>query len=52
MLNKSPMSDTLLHTLYNAESHGLELSYEVLDARDYIQWFVSINYARHGSLFQ
>lgn len=46
------MPDTLLHPLFTEEATGLELSNQVLDARDYIQWFVSINYARRNTLFQ
>lgn len=52
MPSKSILSDTLLHTLYHVNSRGLETSYNVLDARDYIQWFVANNYTRRDSLYQ
>jgi len=43
--------DVVQEPLYRAEAWGLELSDDVLQARDYIQWFTAINYRRRGSLF-
>lgn len=36
--------NTLMHTLYHMNSRGLETSYNVLDARDYIKWFCRTSY--------
>lgn len=41
-----------LEPLYREEATGLELSADVLQTQDYIQWFVATNYGQEPSLFQ
>lgn len=44
--------DTQLLPLYREDATGLELSEDVVDTIDYIQWFVAVNYPRKDTLFQ
>lgn len=46
------ISGTIQEPLYRAEAHGLELSDDVAQAQNYIQWFVSVNYRVEPTLFQ
>lgn len=38
--------------LYRVDAHGLDLSDDVGQAQNYIQWFISVNYAMEPTLFQ